>query len=210
MLLSIRRAKAASQLYWMPATALLSQRFAIPGLGFHRRTYLTFSRGFIEPTSRVPGSQAELGSAYPLRNGLSKLTRARFQSPARLVKGPSFEFSFVCHQSHMLLSNDRRRPSPRSSRLSDHSGRHSMHVVEKCLELAGARGVAQLAQRLGFDLANAFAGDGERPANFLQRVLQAILQTKTHLDHLLFTCAEGVQHVRGLFLQFHVDDGFGG
>src|SRR6266852_2541272 len=96
MLLSIRRAKAASQLYWMPATALLSQRFAIPGLGFHRRTYLTFSRGFIEPTRRVPGGQAELGSAYPLRNGLSKLTRARFLSRARLVKDAFFEFRFLC------------------------------------------------------------------------------------------------------------------
>ena len=36
-----------------------------------------------------------------------------------------------------------------------------MHVGEKCFELAGARGLTQLAQGLGFDLANALAGDGE-------------------------------------------------
>jgi hypothetical protein len=37
-----------------------------------------------------------------------------------------------------------------------------MHVVEKCLEPSGARGLAQFAQGLCFDLANALAGDGER------------------------------------------------
>ena len=85
----------------------------------------------------------------------------------------------------------------------------SIYVVEKCLELAGARGLAQLAQCLGFDLANTLAGDGERPGNLLQRVLRAVLQTKAHLDYLLFTRAEGVQHVRGLFLQVRVDGGVG-
>ena len=85
-----------------------------------------------------------------------------------------------------------------------------MGVVKKCPELERARGMAQFAQGLGFDLANALAGDGERPANLLQRALRAVLQTKAHLDHLLFTRAEGVQHVRGLFLQVHVDGGLGG
>src|SRR6202022_1424263 len=60
-----------------------------------------------------------------------------------------------------------------------------MHVGEKCLELAGPRGVAQLAQGLGFDLANALAGNGERAANLLQRVLRAVLQTKAHPHDLL-------------------------
>jgi hypothetical protein len=49
---------------------------------------------------------------------------------------------------------------------------HSCHVVEECLQFAAARGVAQLAQSLGFDLANALAGDGERPTNLLQCVLR--------------------------------------
>ena len=45
--------------------------------------------------------------------------------------------------------------------------------------------MAQLAQGLGFDLADAFAGDLERLANFLQRVLAAISQAKAHLDDFL-------------------------
>jgi hypothetical protein len=36
-----------------------------------------------------------------------------------------------------------------------------VHVVEKQPELAGECRLAQLAQGLGFDLANALAGDGE-------------------------------------------------
>jgi hypothetical protein len=38
---------------------------------------------------------------------------------------------------------------------------HSRYVTEKCLEFEGARGMTQLAQSLGFDLANALAGNGE-------------------------------------------------
>src|SRR5713226_7272082 len=86
----------------------------------------------------------------------------------------------------------------------------SLGVVKKYPEFAGARGVAQFAQGLCFDLANALARDRERLANLLQRVLRAVLQTKAHLDHLLFTRAQGVQHARGLFLQVHVDGGLGG
>jgi hypothetical protein len=44
--------------------------------------------------------------------------------------------------------------------------------------------VAQLAQRLGFDLANALAGDGKGLADLLERVLAAVLQAKAHLDDL--------------------------
>jgi len=62
----------------------------------------------------------------------------------------------------------------------------------------------QLTQGLGFDLANALAGDGERPANLLQRMLRAILQTKAHLHDLFLAQGQGAQHLRGLFLQVHV------
>ena len=41
-------------------------------------------------------------------------------------------------------------------------------------QLARARRMAQLAQRLGFDLANAFAGYCEGLADLLQRVLAAV------------------------------------
>src|SRR5207245_3152442 len=66
----------------------------------------------------------------------------------------------VFHQSHMLLSNDRDGGFagcprvPRGFRPRVCKFWSFMHVIEKCLEPAGARGVAQLAERLGFDLAN--------------------------------------------------------
>src|SRR3984893_11433314 len=113
----------------------------------------------------------------------------------------------VFQQSHMLLSNDRDSGfagCPRVPRLLSQACKFwesFIHVVEKCLELAGARGLAQLAQGLGFDLANALAGNGERAANLLQRMLRAILQTKAHPHDLLLARGQGAQHVRGLFLR---------
>src|SRR5713101_9839014 len=47
---------------------------------------------------------------------------------------------------------------------------------EEDAELARARAVAQLAQRLGFDLADTFTREGESLAHFLERVLAAVLQ----------------------------------
>src|SRR6266851_1840189 len=44
---------------------------------------------------------------------------------------------------------------------------------EEGAELARAGGVPQLVQGLGFDLADTFAGEGERLAHFLERVLAA-------------------------------------
>jgi len=41
--------------------------------------------------------------------------------------------------------------------------------------------MAQLPQRLGFDLANAFAHNGELP-DFFQRVLGAVFAAEAHLD----------------------------
>src|SRR2546429_5697732 len=67
-----------------------------------------------------------------------------------------------------------------------------MHFIEKCFELAGACGVAKLAQGLSFDLANAFASDCKPPANLLQRVLRSVFPTKARLDHFIFTRAQGV------------------
>src|SRR5713101_8502972 len=56
---------------------------------------------------------------------------------------------------------------------------------------AGARG-CELAQRLGFDPADTFTGEGERLAHFL-RVLAAVLQPEAHLDDLFLTQGEGLQ-----------------
>ena len=43
--------------------------------------------------------------------------------------------------------------------------------VQEAAELAGAAGVFEFAQGLGLDLADAFAGDRELLAHFLQRVI---------------------------------------
>ena len=60
--------------------------------------------------------------------------------------------------------------------------------------------MAQFAQRLGFNLADAFAGDRELLADFFERVLAAVFQAEAHLDDFFFTRGERLQHLRGLLL----------
>jgi hypothetical protein len=69
--------------------------------------------------------------------------------------------------------------------------------------------MTQFAQRLGFDLADAFAGDRERLADFFQRVLGAVFQPEAHLDDLLLARRQRAQHLRGLLLEVDVDHGLG-
>ena len=71
-----------------------------------------------------------------------------------------------------------------------------------------AAGVAQLAQRLGFDLPDALACYREILTHFLQRVLAAVIKTETHLDDLLFARRERLEHLRRLFAQVQVDHRF--
>ena len=73
-----------------------------------------------------------------------------------------------------------------------------------------AAGVAQFAQRLGFDLADALARDREVLADFFERVLAAVLQAEAHLDDLLFARRERLQHLRGLLPQVQIDHRVGG
>src|SRR5215471_16638130 len=91
-----------------------------------------------------------------------------------------------------------------------HPARLFAYVIEKCLEFAGSRRMAQLAQSLGFDLANALAGDGERPANLLQRPLRTVLHTKAHPDDLLLPRPESSQHLRSPLLKVYLHDRLGG
>ena len=55
-----------------------------------------------------------------------------------------------------------------------------------------AAGVAQFAEGFGFDLANAFAGDGEMLAHFFERVLATVLQAEAHLDDFFLARAESL------------------
>jgi hypothetical protein len=69
--------------------------------------------------------------------------------------------------------------------------------------------MAQLAQRLGFDLPDTFARDLEALTHFFQGMLGTIFQAEAHLDHALFTRGQSTQHLRRVFLQVHADDCFG-
>ncbi len=87
---------------------------------------------------------------------------------------------------------------------------HLLDAFDEGLQLAAAAGVAQLAQRLGFDLADALARDLEALAYFFQRVLGAVFEAETHLDDTLFARGEGAENLRGVLLEVDADDGLGG
>src|SRR5580704_17781612 len=65
----------------------------------------------------------------------------------------------------------------------------------------------QLAQRLGFDLPDAFASNSERLADFFQSVLTAVFETEAHLDDFFLAWCQRAQHVRSLVFQVDVDHG---
>src|SRR5580698_7431847 len=81
--------------------------------------------------------------------------------------------------------------------------------LEKRPELAAARRMPELAQRLGFNLTDALAGDGKALADLLERVLAAIPDTEPHLDHLLFARRQCLEDRLGLLLEVQVDHRFG-
>src|SRR5512134_2590590 len=83
-------------------------------------------------------------------------------------------------------------------------------ALEECAELPAARRVTQLAECLGFDLADAFARDREALSDFLERVLAAVADAEPHLDDLLFARRQRLQDRLGLLLQVQVDDGIRG
>src|SRR5262245_1406586 len=69
--------------------------------------------------------------------------------------------------------------------------------------------MTELAQRLGLDLPDALAGDGEALADFFERVLAAVADAEPHLDHLLLARRERLQYRLGLLLEVQVDHRFG-
>src|SRR5579863_9293086 len=69
--------------------------------------------------------------------------------------------------------------------------------------------MAQLPQRFGFDLADAFAGDREALPDFFQSVLAAVFQAEAHLDDFLFARSQRAQDLSRLVLEVHVDHRLG-
>src|SRR2546427_2744851 len=86
----------------------------------------------------------------------------------------------------------------------------SRGACEEGTECARARGLAQLAERFGFDLADTLTGEGKRLAHFPKRVLTAVLQPEAHLDDLFLARRECLEHRGGLFFEVQVDDRVGG
>src|SRR3954463_8263653 len=80
-------------------------------------------------------------------------------------------------------------------------------VVEEAPELARAAGVLELAQGLGLDLADAFAGHRELLADFFQRVIGVHADAEAHAQHAFFARGERRQHARGGFTQVRLDGG---
>src|SRR5207302_6835086 len=79
---------------------------------------------------------------------------------------------------------------------------------ERAQPLRPAR-VAQLAQGLGFDLADALAGDLEVLAHFLERVVALLADAEAHAQDFFFARRERGQHLPRLLGQVHVDDRIG-
>src|SRR3990172_3992450 len=79
--------------------------------------------------------------------------------------------------------------------------------LEEAPEFLGPRGVAELPERLGLDLADALAGDGKVLAALLQGVLAAVGEAEAEAEHLLLARREGVQDLVGLLPEREADDG---
>ena len=67
----------------------------------------------------------------------------------------------------------------------------------------------ELAQSLGLDLTDAFAGDLELLADFLQGVLVPVAQAEAHLEDLRFALGKAFEGLLDLLAQIDMDDGVG-
>jgi hypothetical protein len=59
-------------------------------------------------------------------------------------------------------------------------------LAQVVAQLFGAARMAQLAKRLGFDLADPFSSDAELTTDFLQRTLAAVVQAEAQSDDATF------------------------
>src|SRR5690606_14487960 len=83
-------------------------------------------------------------------------------------------------------------------------------ALHEALELLRAARVTELAERLGFDLADALAGHLEVLADLFERVIALFADAEAHAQDLLLARGQRLQHLPRLLAQVHVDDGVGG
>src|SRR5262245_12174747 len=74
----------------------------------------------------------------------------------------------------------------------------TFELIQEPNQLAAAAGLLELANRFGFDLADALASDLEYVADFFQRIAVAVAQAVTQLDDLSLTIAERLEDLRYL------------
>src|SRR5262249_47515244 len=89
-------------------------------------------------------------------------------------------------------------------------GSRRLLALHESLEIARAPGLAQLAQRLGFDLSNPFARNRELFAYFFQRVVGLLPDPEAHAQDLLLARRQRRQNLARLLAQVALDRGLHG
>src|SRR5690606_6431253 len=84
--------------------------------------------------------------------------------------------------------------------------RTSRSALDEGAQALGAARVAELAQRLGLDLADTLTGHLEVLTDLLEGVIALRADAEAHAQDLLLTRGEGGQHLPGLLGEVHVDD----
>src|SRR5437667_2023593 len=74
-------------------------------------------------------------------------------------------------------------------------------LVQVVLQLAAAAWVTQLAQSLGFDLANTFTGDVKLFANLFQGAAAAIIKAETQLEHFTLAIGQAIENIFHLLFE---------
>src|SRR5580692_111647 len=78
-------------------------------------------------------------------------------------------------------------------------------VIQEASEFAAPARMLEFAQRLRFDLTDAFAGDRELLADFFQRVVSVHADAKAHAQHTLLARGERGEHARRGLAQVRLD-----
>src|SRR6202047_3194610 len=78
-------------------------------------------------------------------------------------------------------------------------------AFHEALEVARAPSLAQLAQRLGFDLSNPFARDGELLADLFEGAVGLLPDAEAHAQDLFFAWRQRRQYLARLLAQVALD-----